>query len=57
MSGNGPQPPRRTGGSAGVMRTLKREILAGGYDYNEKLPSERDLAERFDVPLLEHTLP
>ncbi len=42
-------PPRKNTGAAGVLRTIKREILAGGYDYNEKLPSERDLAERFAV--------
>ncbi len=44
------QPPvRRNTGAAGVIRAIKRDILGGAYDYNEKLPAERDLATRFGV--------
>ncbi len=34
-------------GSAGIMAQLRREILAGGYGYRERLPAERELALQF----------
>ena len=35
------------GGSAGIAAQLRRAILGGTYGFNERLPSERYLAEHF----------
>ena len=35
------------GGSAGITPQLRRAILGGTYGFNERLPSERYLAEHF----------
>ena len=35
------------GGSAGIAAQLRRAILGGSYGFNERLPSERYLAEHF----------
>ena len=35
------------GGSAGIAAKIRREILNGVYEFNERLPSERNLAEHF----------
>jgi DNA-binding FadR family transcriptional regulator len=37
------------GGSAGIAAQLRRAILGGSYGFNERLPSERYLAEHFGV--------
>ena len=37
----------RSGGSAAIETQLRKAILEGSYDYGERLPAERDLAEHF----------
>ncbi len=41
--------PIAVGGSAGIAAKLRRAILGGSYGFNERLPSERYLAEHFGV--------
>jgi DNA-binding FadR family transcriptional regulator len=41
-------PPRKLSASE-LITTLRARIAGGGYGHNERLPSERDLAERFGV--------
>ena len=36
-----------TAGSAGIFNKIRTSIIEGEYAFNERLPSERDLAERF----------
>lgn len=36
-----------TSGSAGVFNKIRDSIVNGRYSYNERLPSERDLATRY----------
>lgn len=38
------QPSQVTTGSAGIFNILREAIVTGGYSFNERLPSERDLA-------------
>jgi len=42
-------PASRKPGASDVATILKREISDGRYDHNERLPAERDLADRFGV--------
>jgi DNA-binding FadR family transcriptional regulator len=39
--------PTATSGSAAIAAQLRRAILGGAYDYRERLPSERELADHF----------
>jgi len=39
--------PITVGGSAGIAAQLRRSIVAGTYGFNDRLPSERHLAEHF----------
>jgi DNA-binding FadR family transcriptional regulator len=39
--------PAATSGSAAIAAQLRRAILGGAYDYRERLPSERELADHF----------
>lgn len=41
------EPLQVTTGSAGVFNKLRDSIVNGHYSYNERLPSERDLANRY----------
>ncbi len=41
------QPLQVSTGSAGVFNRIRESIISGQYGYNERLPSERDLAVRF----------
>ncbi len=41
--------PRRKMGAPDLAAILKRDITAGHYGHNERLPAERDLADRFGV--------
>lgn len=43
------QPLQASTGSAGVFNRIRTSILSGQYGYNERLPSERDLAVRFNA--------
>jgi DNA-binding FadR family transcriptional regulator len=40
-------PSPASGGSAAIAARLRQAILDGNYDYGERLPAERDLAEHF----------
>ena len=40
---------RTASGSAGIFIRLRAAIVNGDYSFNERLPSERDLAEQFGV--------
>lgn len=42
-------PLQVTTGSAGVFNKLRDSIVSGRYSYNERLPSERDLATRYNA--------
>ena len=37
------------GGSAGISAQLRRSILEGVYEFSDRLPAERQLAETFNV--------
>ena len=43
------QPLQAARGSAGVFKRLREAIVNGVYHFNERLPSERDLAEQFSA--------
>ena len=43
----GGSPPAATSGSVAIAAQLRRAILDGAYDYGDRLPAERDLAEHF----------
>jgi DNA-binding FadR family transcriptional regulator len=51
LSGSGQKPAggRARGTTASVAAELRRAILEGQYDYEERLPAERNLAEEFGV--------
>ncbi len=38
------RPPQVSTGSAGIFNRIRESIVSGQYSYNERLPSERDLA-------------
>lgn len=42
-------PIKVTSGASGIFTRIRSAIINGDYTFNERLPSERDLAEQFDV--------
>ena len=43
------QPLQVTTGSAGIFNKIRSAIIDGHYSFNERLPSERNLAQQFDA--------